>query len=162
MMSSARRPNGQFAKGNPGGPGNPHAAQVAALRSALLEAVTPADIAQVVASLVTQAKAGDIAAAQVLFDRCFGRVAPADADNGGDGEAQVGWWEGISQAQARQQAILCSPRATQLACDLEEELAALAAAHEGEVLQVLVDAGAITRESWELMAEREREPIPSG
>ena len=156
---NGRNPNGQFATGNPGGPGNPHAAQVAALRSALLEAVTPTDIAEVVASLVTQAKAGDIAAAKVLFDRCLGRVALADAGSGDGGEPQVGWWEGMQQAQARQQAILSSPRAMELACDLEEELAKVAAEHDAEVLLTLYQSGAITEESWALMAAREADPL---
>jgi hypothetical protein len=35
---------GRFAKGNAGGPGNPHAKRVTALREALLAAVTDADI----------------------------------------------------------------------------------------------------------------------
>lgn len=132
---------------------------MAALRSALLEAVTPADIAEVVASLVTQAKAGDIAAAKVLFDRCLGRVALADIGSHSDKEPQAGWWEGIQQAQARQQAILSSPRAIELACDLEEELAKVAAEHDAEVLMTLHQAGAITEESWALMAAREADPV---
>ena len=35
---------GRFAKGNPGGPGNPHGARVAALRAVLLDTVTDADL----------------------------------------------------------------------------------------------------------------------
>jgi len=39
-----RDERGRFARGNPGGTGNPHAAKVARLRSALLNAVTEQDI----------------------------------------------------------------------------------------------------------------------
>ena len=42
--TNGRTPRGQFATGNPGGPGNPYARRTAALRSALLDAVTEADI----------------------------------------------------------------------------------------------------------------------
>jgi len=45
----------------------------------MLERVTPDDIAAVVEALVNKAKAGDTAAAKLLFDRVFGRVADHDA-----------------------------------------------------------------------------------
>ena len=62
-----RANNGRFAKGNSGGPGNPHAARVPKLRSALLEAVTVEDIQAVIAALMKQAKEGDVAAAKELL-----------------------------------------------------------------------------------------------
>jgi len=42
--SNGRGSDGRFAKGNPGGPGNPFARQVAALRQNMLDAVTGEDI----------------------------------------------------------------------------------------------------------------------
>ena len=71
--STWRNASGQFVKGNPGGPGNPHAPQVARLRSAMLGAVTEDDIRQIVANLVRQAKSGNWWAVEFLFDRCLGR-----------------------------------------------------------------------------------------
>lgn len=74
--ASGRGPNGRFAKGNPGGPGNPNAKRVARLRSALLKSVTPEDMQQVVAALLAQAKAGDVPSIRELFQRLLG---PAEA-----------------------------------------------------------------------------------
>ena len=49
-----RDARGRFAKGNAGGPGNPHARKVAQLRSALLRAVSAGDLRAVVKKLVDQ------------------------------------------------------------------------------------------------------------
>ncbi len=70
--------SGRFVAGNPGGPGNPYAARVAELRSALLEAVTPGDLAAIVRSLVQAARSGDVAAAKIVFERTLGRPLEAD------------------------------------------------------------------------------------
>ena len=72
------RLTGRFTKGNAGGPGNPHAQQVARLRSALLDAVSEADIAAIVEKLVSLARDGDTVAARILFDRVLGRPIEAD------------------------------------------------------------------------------------
>ena len=76
--SNGRDAGGRFAKGNPGGPGNPLAAKVGRLREAAFDAVSEADMRAVLAKLVEQAKAGDIQAAKVLLDRCLGRTLEAD------------------------------------------------------------------------------------
>lgn len=73
-----RDARGRFAPGNPGGPGNPHARQVARLRAALLEAVTPADVREIIAVVVEAARGGDLAAAKLLFDRLLGPPVEAD------------------------------------------------------------------------------------
>jgi hypothetical protein len=65
---------GHFAKGNRGGPGNPFAARVGKLRSALLSAIKPSDLQAIVAKLVEQAKSGDVAAAKLILDRAVGKV----------------------------------------------------------------------------------------
>jgi hypothetical protein len=75
--ANGRQPNGRFAPGNAGGPGNPFARRVATLRSALLEAITPEDVTEIVRKLVEMAKAGDIAAAREVLTRVIGK--PADA-----------------------------------------------------------------------------------
>ena len=73
-----RDSRGRFAPGCPGGPGNPHAKQVAALRSALLEAVTPEDVAAIIAKLIAQAKDGDLPSAREVLSRALGPPIPAD------------------------------------------------------------------------------------
>ena len=73
---NGRTPRGQFAKGNEGGPGNPYAKRVAALRSALLESVTEADIRAVARALVKRAKEGDVPAVRELLDRLLGKRDP--------------------------------------------------------------------------------------
>ena len=67
-----------FKKGNPGGPGNPHAAQVGRIRTALLNAATDEAMAAVVASLIEQARGGDVAAAKELFNRVLGPPVASD------------------------------------------------------------------------------------
>lgn len=79
MMPSpnGRNGRGQFAKGNPGGPGNPHARRIGRLRSTLLRTITPEDIQAVVQKLIARAKCGDMTAISLLFDRIFGRPGQA-------------------------------------------------------------------------------------
>ena len=67
--------NGRFQKGNRGGPGNPHAKRATQLRSAVLRAVTPDDIAEVIRALVVAAKGGDVMAARELLNRVAGKPA---------------------------------------------------------------------------------------
>ena len=69
---------GRFTPGNTAGKGNPHAAKVAQLRAALLDAVTPSDIAAIIQVLIAKAKGGDIHAAKIIFDRVLGQPLQAD------------------------------------------------------------------------------------
>ena len=71
--TNGRTPRGQFATGNPGGPGNPYARRTAALRSALLDAVTEADIRAIAKALVKRARDGEVPAVRELLDRLLGR-----------------------------------------------------------------------------------------
>jgi len=71
--SNGRGPDGRFLPGNSGGPGNPFAKRTAELRSALVSAVTPADIKAVAKSLIKLAKGGDVAAARLLLDKVIGQ-----------------------------------------------------------------------------------------
>ena len=78
---TARETNGRFAKGNRGGPGNPHARQVAALRQAALEAVGPEQIKEIMNALVFKARTGDIAAARLVLSYTLGKpTTPPDPD----------------------------------------------------------------------------------
>ena len=56
-----------------------YAAKVGELRSALLEAVTPADIRAVLEALVTEAKAGNVQAMREFFNRVLGQPQAVDA-----------------------------------------------------------------------------------
>ena len=68
---------GRFAKGNSGGPGNPYAARVARLRSAMLDAVTDEDFTAIVRKLVELAKGGDMAAIREVMTRTVGKHVEA-------------------------------------------------------------------------------------
>lgn len=70
---SERQDKGQFAKGNKGGPGNPHAATVAKLRGAMLKAVTPTAIKRVMNKLIQMAEGGDLKAIELLLNRTCGK-----------------------------------------------------------------------------------------
>ena len=76
--ANGRRADGQFAKGNPGGDGNPFAKHVARLRAVLFEAVTPADLKAVVTALLNQAKGGDVASIKELLQRLLGPPVELD------------------------------------------------------------------------------------
>lgn len=73
-----RDAGGRFAKGNPGGPGNPHARQVAELRSALLSAVSTDDLLAVIKALIQKAQDGDVPATKLLLDRLLGPIDALD------------------------------------------------------------------------------------
>jgi hypothetical protein len=74
--ANGRSPNGQFAPGNPGGPGNPFAHRVAALRSALMDAITEDDLRAIVAILIAKAREGDAVAIREVLDRTIGKPGP--------------------------------------------------------------------------------------
>ena len=75
--ANGRGASGRFTKGNPGGPGNPHARRVAEIRSVLMSAVSIDDLRAIVSTLVKSAKAGDLAAAPDVLTRTIGK--PTDA-----------------------------------------------------------------------------------
>jgi hypothetical protein len=72
-----RGANGRFLKGNKGGPGNPHARQVAALRQAFIAAVTADDISTIAQAMIEKARQGDVAAARLVIQYSLGRPAEA-------------------------------------------------------------------------------------
>jgi hypothetical protein len=74
---NGRESNGRFADGNRGGPGNPFARQVAALRKALINAVTEKDLADIVRVLIVRATSGDVAAARLVLSYAIGKPAAA-------------------------------------------------------------------------------------
>ena len=73
-MSENRLPNGCFAPGNPGGPGNPLQGSVTKYRQAINEAVSIEDLKDIIRKMVEQAKAGNERAGKVLIERLAGKV----------------------------------------------------------------------------------------
>jgi hypothetical protein len=71
----ARDAGGRFTKGNPGGPGNPFARRVAALRCQALDAVTPQDVRAIVTKLVELGRAGNVPAAKLVLAYTVGKPA---------------------------------------------------------------------------------------
>jgi len=80
---------GRFVAGNPGGPGNPNAKATASWRKTLGEAVTPDDLADVLAVLVEQAKAGEPWAVRELLNRCLGKPSERHELAGPEGGLQI-------------------------------------------------------------------------
>jgi len=76
--SNGRDRKGRFASGNKYAKGNPYAKRVAQLRSALLAAITPADVKAIVKKLIEQAKSGDMVAIKEVLDRAVGKPVEAD------------------------------------------------------------------------------------
>ncbi|MSQ94786.1 MAG: hypothetical protein EXR98_09555 [Gemmataceae bacterium] len=77
QANSTRDEKGRFSFGNKGGPGNPFARKVAALRQALLESISPEDIQNVAARLLDLAKDGNVQAAKLLLAYTIGKPQPA-------------------------------------------------------------------------------------
>lgn len=76
-VMNGRTDQGRFAPGNRAAAGR--SSRAAELRRAFSEAITPEDIRELAAAMMTAAKGGDIAAAKIILDRCCGRPSP-DAD----------------------------------------------------------------------------------
>jgi hypothetical protein len=74
---SGRDKNGRFAKGNPGGPGNPFSRQLAQMRQVVLQCVSEEDLRDIVAQVVQKAKQGDLAAARLVLSYAVGKPQPA-------------------------------------------------------------------------------------
>ena len=74
--TKGREANGRFAKGNLGGPGNPFARQTAALRAALINAVTERDIQDILDVLLLNAKGGHLPTIKLLFAYVLGKPKP--------------------------------------------------------------------------------------
>ncbi|MSQ95198.1 MAG: hypothetical protein EXR98_11670 [Gemmataceae bacterium] len=77
QANPTRDEKGRFSFGNKGGPGNPFARKVAALRQALLDSITPEDIQDVATRLLDLAKDGKVQAAKLLLAYTIGKPQPA-------------------------------------------------------------------------------------
>lgn len=67
------KPNGQFAKGNKLGPGNPYAKRVHQLKQAVYATVTMKDLKGVIKAMVHKAQQGDVAAARLIMEYAIGK-----------------------------------------------------------------------------------------
>ncbi|HOA28077.1 MAG TPA: hypothetical protein PKG51_11250 [Arachnia sp.] len=74
---------GRFVAGNAAAVGHrrPHAARVARFRTALMDAITEEDLAEIARALVDAAKGGDVQAARLLLIACSGRRRPSTCCN---------------------------------------------------------------------------------
>jgi hypothetical protein len=84
ISKNGRTSDGKFARGNPGGTGNPFARRVAELREAFLDAVSADDLNAIARTLAQRAKEGDVAAGKLLLAYVLGKptaaVNPDDVD----------------------------------------------------------------------------------
>jgi hypothetical protein len=70
---NGRDSQGRFAKGNPGGPGNPYYRRQARLKRQLLESVTDVDVLSVLRVLLGLARSGDLAAIKLFLEYTVGK-----------------------------------------------------------------------------------------
>jgi hypothetical protein len=83
---AGRDQKGRFAKGNPGGPGNPFGREVAAYRIRLLQRVKEGDVDAVADQLIRQAREGDLVAIRLSLLYVLGRPAAAIDPDGLDAQ----------------------------------------------------------------------------
>src|SRR5215470_1822639 len=83
---AGRDQKGRFAKGNPGGPGNPFAREVAALRTLLVQRVTKGDVEAVADQLIKQACEGNLVAVRLFLLYILGRPTAAVDPDGLDAQ----------------------------------------------------------------------------
>ena len=110
--SNGHDTNGRFAAGNQFGRGNPLAAQVARLRSAMLSAVTEDDMKAVVGKLVALAKDGDVSAIKLLLDRVLGKVVAVEEPPVSSPERAAKIAEIVERIRRERQADNPEPRLT--------------------------------------------------
>ena len=72
-----RTPGGQFAAGNAGGPGNPHARACARMLQAFRDNITEEEMLQICRMLFVKAVGGDISAAKIILSYKIGKPLPA-------------------------------------------------------------------------------------
>lgn len=143
-----RTANGQFAKGNVGGPGNPHARRTAQLRKAFTAAVTPERLQELGDSLMGRAIAGDVAAAKLVLAYTLGRPLDAvDPDRLDENEWDVARGKAIPELDALESALMQRP------VELLRAISGLVPTVSGVFRRALGEDGAKRVE--ELLAERQ-------
>src|SRR5438874_5282433 len=84
--TNGHEPNGRGAKGNPGGPGNPFARQVAKLRKVILNRLTEEDLLAITEALLAKAREGSVSAAKLLLAYAIGKPASSPDPDRLDGQ----------------------------------------------------------------------------
>ena len=74
---NSRGASGQFAKGNAGGPGNPHARACAKMLQAFRDNITEEEMLQICRMLFVKAVGGDVSAAKIILSYKIGKPLPA-------------------------------------------------------------------------------------
>ncbi len=77
--AKGRDANGRFAKGNPGGPGNPYTRQTALLRQVVLDELNEVEVRIIVQRLKARAVGGDVQAIKLVLAYAVGK--PENAVN---------------------------------------------------------------------------------
>ena len=80
QRASSHDANGRFAKGNAGGPGNPHVRRIAMMREAVASAATVEDLVAVMRKLLELAKEGDREAAKLVLHYTVGKPSEFQAE----------------------------------------------------------------------------------
>src|SRR5438132_7163039 len=86
VPTTGHEANGRFARGNPGGPDNPFARRVAALRKVILNRLTEENLLAVTEALLAKAKEGSVGAAKLLLAYAIGKPASAPDPDRLDGQ----------------------------------------------------------------------------
>src|SRR5204862_2842231 len=86
VPTDGRETNGRWAKGNPGGPGNPFARRVAKLRQVIINRLTEEDLLAITEALLAKAKQGSVGAAKLLLAYGIGKPASAPDPDRLDGQ----------------------------------------------------------------------------
>jgi hypothetical protein len=73
-----RNPDGTFAVGNPGGPGNVNAQRASDIRAAFYEVATAAEVAELARALLEKAQRGNVQAAKLVLAYCLGDPVALD------------------------------------------------------------------------------------
>jgi hypothetical protein len=133
QLKVGRDVNGRFRPGNAGGPGNPFARKVAALRKTLLDSVSEQDLADMIEQLKLKARQGDVAAIKLLLQYCVGKPeSPKDPDR-----MDVDEWQRLREMRVGQQefekttedvpaCIACFMAETYWPCNVQDGNGALA------------------------------------
>jgi uncharacterized protein (DUF1800 family) len=86
--SSGRQSGGQFGPGNRFGRGNPHARRIHAMQAIIRDETSDDDLRAVWRRLLEMAKAGDLTAAKLVFDRVLGKVRDVEPEPPEPGDSQ--------------------------------------------------------------------------
>ena len=109
-QQAQRDDKGQWAFNNIGGPGNPFARQVAALRKTILNTVKPENMERITNRLMQMAEEGNLQAAKLLLAYAIGKPQPAPSPDRLDiDEWNIFRETGSMQQETPNLANTCSP-----------------------------------------------------